>query len=428
MSAKSKVQSSKFKVSAGAHRKVQALVPALLKWFGRNARDLPWRRTRDPYAIWVSEIMLQQTQVKTVIPYWERWMRELPTIKALAETKPEHVLKLWEGLGYYSRARNLQKAAQWLVRQHEAQFPRKLEELLALPGVGRYTAGAISSIAFNQPVPILDGNIVRVLARVFAIDQDPGAKPTKEKLWHLAELLVREAASLSRREDETAVALSRGRSAVFSPRRFALNENAMGRRAEESPPYPDSMAVTQHLGPLAGNCSSLNQSLMELGAVLCTPRQPQCARCPLQRHCVGYQRGGVEKLPYRAARPRTVARCFAALVVQHRDRFWVRRRPAGVVNAGLWEFPNREVEREGSGLQDLARLVPGANLTGLKPFGTVIHTITRFRIRLEVYHVMIRRRPPSQAGRWLRATQLEPLAFPSAHRRILQKFMDGNAI
>src|SRR5208282_5376629 len=166
------------------------LVPALLDWFSANARDLPWRRTRDPYAIWVSEIMLQQTQVKTVMPYWKRWMRELPTIKAVADASPDKIHKLWEGLGYYTRARNLQKAAQQIVARHGGRFPQNFDDVLALPGIGRYTAGAICSIAFNQPVPILDGNVIRVLTRIFGITENPKEKQTNARLWKLAEELV----------------------------------------------------------------------------------------------------------------------------------------------------------------------------------------------------------------------------------------------
>src|SRR5205807_3201600 len=147
-------------------RKLSGLVRNLLEWFAENARNLPWRRTRDPYAIWVSEIMLQQTQVKTVLPYWQRWMRELPNIKALANADPQKIHKLWEGLGYYTRVRNLQKAAQLILQKHVGRFPENFEEVLALPGIGRYTAGAICSIAFNQPKPILDGNVIRLLTRL----------------------------------------------------------------------------------------------------------------------------------------------------------------------------------------------------------------------------------------------------------------------
>src|SRR5438046_147423 len=149
--------------------RIQRSVKALLSWFRLNARDLPWRRASDPYAIWISEIMLQQTQVKTVVPDWQRWMRELPTVQALATTPVDQILKLWEGLGYYSRARNAQKAAKLIVHKYRGRFPKSYDELIELPGIGRYTAGAICSIAFDQPVPVLDGNVVRVLPRLFAI-------------------------------------------------------------------------------------------------------------------------------------------------------------------------------------------------------------------------------------------------------------------
>src|SRR5262249_48367585 len=156
------------------------------KWFAVNARDLPWRRTNDPYAVWASEIMLQQTQVKTVIPYWERWIKALPDIGSLARARPERIHKLWEGLGYYTRVRNMEKAAQKIVAEHEGEFPSEFGKVLDLPGIGRYTAGAICSIAFNQPTPILDGNVIRVLARLFGIGGNPRDKKVNEKLWGLA--------------------------------------------------------------------------------------------------------------------------------------------------------------------------------------------------------------------------------------------------
>ncbi len=177
-------------------QKINAIVTALLHWFSTNARDLPWRRTRDPYAIWVSEIMLQQTQVKTVIPYWERWLRALPTIQALAAADTATIHKLWEGLGYYTRVRNLQKAAQQILAQHQGKFPRHHHHILELPGIGPYTAGAISSIAYNEAQPILDGNVIRVLTRVFAIAENPREKNTNQKLWRLAAQLVNAAHDL----------------------------------------------------------------------------------------------------------------------------------------------------------------------------------------------------------------------------------------
>ncbi|MED5277841.1 MAG: A/G-specific adenine glycosylase, partial [Verrucomicrobiota bacterium] len=167
--------------------RLRFIVAPLLKWFAENARDLPWRRTRDPYAIWVSEIMLQQTQVKTVIPYWERWMNRLPDVAALANAREDTVIKLWEGLGYYSRVRNMQKAARLIPDEHGGRFPRDLAGVLALPGVGRYTGGAVCSIAFNQPEPIVDGNVIRVLTRVAGIEEPPKAKQVLEQIWAIAD-------------------------------------------------------------------------------------------------------------------------------------------------------------------------------------------------------------------------------------------------
>jgi A/G-specific adenine glycosylase len=167
--------------------KAKTLVSALLNWFATSARDLPWRHTRDPYAIWVSEIMLQQTQVKTVIPYWELWMRELPAIEALAKASPAKIHKLWEGLGYYTRVRNMQKAAQQIIAEHNGEFPKTFDAVLGLPGIGRYTAGAICSIAFDQPKPILDGNVIRVLTRVYGIATEPRVLDKNGRLfeqWH----------------------------------------------------------------------------------------------------------------------------------------------------------------------------------------------------------------------------------------------------
>ncbi|HAV62375.1 MAG TPA: hypothetical protein DCY13_08435, partial [Verrucomicrobiales bacterium] len=232
----------KHKPAAPNHR---PLVRALLKWFPAHARDLPWRRTLDPYAIWVSEIMLQQTQVKTVIPYFERWMKALPDVEALAACPSDQLHKLWEGLGYYTRVRNMQKAAREIVEQHEGNFPTAHPDILALPGIGRYTAGAIASIAFDQPQPIVDGNVIRVLARLFAIGGDPKEKTTSERFWSQATELV-ELARTSKRKGGIPVA-------------------------------PDALRFS-------GGCSLLNQALMELGATICTPANPACDRCPVRRH------------------------------------------------------------------------------------------------------------------------------------------------
>jgi A/G-specific adenine glycosylase len=447
---------------AAANLKQQKLVSALLDWFSTNARDLPWRRTRDPYAIWVSEIMLQQTQVKTVIPYWNRWMNELPTIKAAAEARSAKIHKLWEGLGYYTRARNLQKAAKEIIAQHaviskpcrrrgnESQtekeletphvvsykFPDNFDNVLALPGVGRYTAGAICSIAFNQPTPILDGNVIRVLTRVFGIGGNPREKKTNAQLWRLAEDLVVHAAS--------------------SP-------SICRRRRKES----HSTSISSHrLLTSSPTCANLNQSLMELGALVCAPRNPQCEICPVKKLCVAFREDRVVELPNLGKREAATARRFAAFVVERNGCFLVRQRPAGVVNAHLWEFPNAEIHpsSSNSGHQSAhysckngqSRLTSAATVqkhdweiihaakslgiepATLHPLCTVKHSITRYRITLEVFRVSFggtsytsphpkramsgtRRTRPSETGIWLTPVQLRKLAFTAAYRRILRR-------
>jgi A/G-specific adenine glycosylase len=429
--------------SAIGNRQLNRLVPLLLDWFSQNARDLPWRRTHDPYAIWVSEIMLQQTQVKTAMPYWNRWMRELPTIEAAAKASPAKIHKLWEGLGYYTRVRNLQKAAKQIVecrmRSAESgnsgcQFPENYDDILALPGIGRYTAGAICSIAFNQPTPILDGNVIRVLTRIFGIGGNPKERKTNARLWKLAEELVCQAA----------------------------NSRTRTRRKEED-----------------DCCSHLNQSLMELGALVCMPRNPQCRICPVKNLCVAIQDNRVEELPNLGKRETATARRFAAFVVERNGRFLVRQRPAGVMNAHLWEFPNVEVAAGilpavEPGFQPggksagnfkpvkVSRNIPGGKMPpstagetpaatllayaaknlGLeirsaKHLATVKHSITRYRITLDAFRVSSggtistsphsektksgtrETRPSEKAGVWKTPAQMQSLAFTSAYRKVL---------
>jgi A/G-specific adenine glycosylase len=345
------------------HRATAKIVPLLLGWFAISARDLPWRRTRNPYAIWVSEIMLQQTQVKTVIPYWERWMRALPNIEALAAARADAIHKLWEGLGYYTRVRNLQCAAQQIVAQHAGKFPENFEDMLALPGVGRYTAGAVSSIAFNQARPIVDGNVVRVLTRIFGIATDPREKKTNAQLWRLA--------------DESVTCASR------SARHDA--------------------------------CSHINQSIMELGALVCTPRSPLCAICPVNKLCVAQKKKLQEQLPKLGKREAATARRFIAFIVERDGKFLVRQRPAGVVNAHLWEFPSVEVTsvKENTKAQ--------FQFAAQKPFCIIKHSITRYRITLEAWRADLATPAQKPTGRWLKLTQLRDLAFTSAHKKVLSR-------
>jgi A/G-specific adenine glycosylase len=386
--------------SAAAPPPISTLVPPLLDWFAANARDLPWRRTRDPYAIWVSEIMLQQTQVKTVLPFWTRWLHEMPTIEALAKASPDKIHKLWEGLGYYTRVRNLQKAAQMVMEGHGGQFPKNFDDVLALPGIGRYTAGAICSIAFNQPAPILDGNVIRVLTRIFSIGENPKEKKTNARLWKLAEELVASAGKLhvarSRRREETQTSKSEIRNQKSEASRSLLTSAAT----------------------ISGNCSALNQSLMELGALVCTPRSPQCPICPARKLCVAFRDRRVETLPNLGKRPKPTTRKFIAFVIARDGKFLVRQRPAGAVNAHLWEFPNVEI----SGQPDAPMIFQsqfGFAAREISPLATVRHSITRYRITLEAFLVRVKKFPATNAVAWRTTAQMQPLAFTSAHRKLL---------
>ena len=339
--------------------------------------------------------MLQQTQVKTVLPFWERWMRELPGIKSVARASPERIHKLWEGLGYYGRARNMQKAARIILEKHGGKFPKEFDDVLALPGIGRYTAGAVCSIAFNQPAPVLDGNVIRVLTRIFGIEKNPHAKETNRLLWALAEKLVRKS---------------------------------------------------------QGRFSQLNQSLMELGALVCTPRNPKCWVCPAQKLCVARRENRVNELPNLRRRAKATARHFVAFVIEREGRFLVRQRPAGTVNAHLWEFPNVEVAasafakatacpvlRRGKtldgkapadkgaaaneGAADIFKSRFGFGAPALQPLATVKHSITRYRITLEAFRASLNGRAPQSSGgeRWLSLKRLLALPFASAHRKILSR-------
>ena len=333
-----------------------------IRWFDRHARDLPWRRTRDPYAVWISEIMLQQTQVKTVIPYFERWMRAMPSIGDFARARPERVLKLWEGLGYYRRARLAQEAAKLIMEQHAGRFPEKFDDVLALPGVGRYTAGAICSIAFNQPAPILDGNVIRVLSRLLGIEGDPRSKTVNARFWRAAEELVK----------------------------------------------------------ASGDPSRLNQGMMELGALICLPRQPKCPSCPLRRDCFALRQKRVEEFPASSPKAAVTQRRFIAMVVSDGERLLVQRRPIGVVNEGLWEFPNVEVEVN---TKDLAPWLVPFKLAVRAPFLRVRHSITRYRILLEAYRAELPAIASSNQGGavWKTPAEIKRLPFTSAHRKVLRQ-------
>ncbi|MBK9072862.1 MAG: A/G-specific adenine glycosylase [Myxococcales bacterium] len=265
----------------------RALAKALVAWYRKHRRDLPWRQTRDPYAIWVSEVMLQQTRVATVIPYWQAWLAAFPSVGALADAPLDDVLARWAGLGYYSRARNLQRGAQLIEAKFGGRMPSSALRLREVPGIGPYTAGAIASIAFGERVPLVDGNVARVFARLFAIKADIKAASTQKVLW------------------------------------------------------AHGASVMQDL-PAALPAGELNQAIMELGATVCTPTSPACDTCPVSGHCVALRNGLVGSLPVMPRRKRgdELPRLTSvALFMHHAARvLFARRTPAGLFG-GMWELP-----------------------------------------------------------------------------------------
>jgi A/G-specific adenine glycosylase len=357
-----------------AEAPVSRLVTILLRWYARHARALPWRQTEDPYAIWISEVMLQQTRVETVRPYWNRWLQRLPTLARLARARPATVLKLWEGLGYYRRARNLQAAAQCIMKDHGGRFPQQLDSLQQLPGIGRYTAGAICSIAFNQPTSILDGNVIRLLTRLHGIRADPLQSAVRTRLWALAGELVQEAAF----------------------------RQPPGQR----------------------DCAALNQGLMELGATICTPRAPRCDVCPWSPYCLARRCGEVDRIPAPPRRAELIERQVRVLAVLDGGRFLVRRQPQGSINAGLWEFPTLVVNGDGVNWRRLVGADPSVRTPDWSvPWMTIIHSITRYRIRTQVYLVRAGagRQEDKANERWCTAEQLERLPMSAAHRKIVHR-------
>lgn len=366
------------------HTPPTALVPALLAWIARGRRDLPWRRRRDPYAVWVSEVMLQQTQVATVIPYFERWLTRFPDVAALAAAPLDDVLKAWEGLGYYARGRNLHRASQEIVARHGGRIPADRAALLALPGIGRYTAGAILSLAFGQREPALDGNVKRVLCRLFDVAGDPREAVTENRLWEWATALVRAA--------------------------------------------PD------------GAAGDLNEALMELGATVCTPGAPECAACPLADLCQAHAHGVEAERPVRVAKTRTPHYAVtAAIIADEAGRYLIVQRPPEGLLGGLWGFPGsaagecdecetRRISENPSGLL-LAACLAAALRDGLgievavgAALPSIRHAYTHFRITLHPFRCQLLGGEPNplryHALRWATAPELTAYALPNTDREI----------
>jgi len=307
----------------------------LAVWFAGNARELPWRRSGDPYAIWVSEIMLQQTRVDTVIPYYHRFLAAFPDVQALAHAPEERLMKLWEGLGYYRRARNLQTAARVLATERGGRFPESAEEWRRLPGIGRYTAAAIASIAQGERVAVLDGNVKRVLARLYAIEKPVDDRAVEQKLWRLAESLV----------------------------------------PSENP-------------------GDHNQAIMELGATICLPRQPRCGECPLREKCKALLEGKAAALPIRIPKRKVPHKVAAAAVIRRSDgAILLEKRASHGLLGGLWELPCCEVAggmKPEEALEGFLKERFGLDSAVGIPLCTARHAYSHFTIAVQAFEVVIR--------------------------------------
>lgn len=339
-----------------------AIAQDLLAWFARQRRDLPWRRTRDPYAIWVAEVMLAQTRVATVIPYYERFLARFPNVAALAAAPLDEVLKAWEGLGYYARARNLQRAGQEIVARHGGRIPDDPGAVRALPGVGAYTAAALLSIAFGRDEAALDGNAARVLSRLYALPEP---------------------------------------------------------RAEEL------RALAQSLLP-SGRAGDWNQALMDLGATVCTPRRPRCPACPLAQHCLAHRQGTPEQFPTPRRRRALPHYQVCAAVIEHQGRVLIAQRPTEGLLGGLWEFPGGKQEPGESLEECLRREIReelAVEIAVGAPVATVEHAYTHFRITLHAFHCQLLAGEPQAIGvadwRWVRPDELGRFAFSAADRKVI---------
>ncbi len=345
----------------------------LLAWYSKQGRDLPWRKTRDPYRVWVSEIMLQQTRVETVIPYYERWMARFPSVKQLAEASREDVLRLWEGLGYYQRAHNLHAAAQTVMEQHGGLLPGEVAELERLPGIGRYTAAAIAAIAFNTDTLALDGNLRRVLARLIDLTVEP---------------------------------------------RSTEGERALRQWGPEQLPR--------------GRASAFNQALMDLGAMVCTPRGPACERCPLSMHCLAFKRGVQDQRPVRSEKRRTPQFHAAAGVICRGGKVLIARRPEGKLLGGLWEFPGGRRERgetlEECLMRELREELDIEVEVG-PPLGTYSHAYTHFRIQVHAFACSMPHGEPTllehEALAWVYPTDLANYPMGKIDRAISGDILQG---
>lgn len=353
-------------------KKKSVFSASLIKWYNKNKRELPWRKTKDPYKIWVSEIMLQQTQVETVLPYYKRFLQTFPNLKSLANAELSQVLKMWEGMGYYARARNLLKAAQIIAKEHKGKMPSNSDELIKIPGIGPYTAAAVASIAFNENVPVVDGNVARVLSRVLRIEEP-----------------------------------------------LIKNKNKFANAAKKLLPQ--------------GQSADFNQAMMELGALICVPQSPKCAECPVSVFCKAYQElADPSVLPVKTPKKETPHYDVVVGIIWHKGRIFIDQRPENGLLGGLWEFPGGKQE-DGETLEEcLEREILeelDIQVKVDKHFLTVRHAYTHFKITLHSFQCkLLKGAPKPQKAvdwKWVRPQEMTKYAFPKANKRILETLLES---
>ncbi len=343
----------------------------LLTWFNAHQREMPWRSNPLPYWVWVSEIMLQQTQVATVIPYFNRFIAQFPTVEILAAANQQTVLKAWEGLGYYSRARNLHKAAQIVCNDHQGQLPDTYEGLQKIPGIGPYVGAAIASIAFSQPVPVVDGNVLRVFSRFWGIETD--------------------------------ITKPQARVVIFS-----------------------------RLSPViqAKTASNFNQAIMELGALICTPKSPNCTQCPLSFECIAFQTNRTTELPVKAKKAATPHYDIAVAVIWKDGKILIGKRKPDQLLGGMWEFPGGKQKPNESLAQTAER--EATEETGLEirvkdGFITVNHAYTHFKITLTAfnceYFAGLASNKTTDEVRWVDPEELNDYPFPKANKKVVEAIL-----
>jgi A/G-specific adenine glycosylase len=340
-----------------------------MDWFIRHQRDLPWRKTYSPYHVWISEIMLQQTQMERGVEYFKRWMRKFPDIATLAEAHEDDVLKLWEGLGYYSRARNLHKTARILHTEHAGRFPSTPAALQKLPGIGPYTARAIAAIAFERDVCVVDANVERVCSRLYNIDAPVKAGRTRKQIESLCWALL--------------------------------------------PP---------------GQARAFSQALMEFGSLVCTPRTPDCLGCPMREFCAAHHAGVVDQRPVLPPPIKPIFLDMATGVLRRENKFFVQKRLSSDVWANLWEFPGGVVEDGESPEQAVIReYLEETKLRVSDPMfiGRFKHSHTKYRITMHAFFVQANSTAPvvltaAQEYRWVTWKELQTLAFPAGHRKLIK--------